>query len=67
MPEVKPNTKLVYAVHLASATASGFPGGANVSKVKEQLLSIIEYSGVVVMAPSSQNVITTEGSTVRNK
>ena len=58
-----PNKRLVYAVHLDSAS-SGFAGGANVTSVKEQRLTIIEYSGVIIMAPASRNQVVTEGGQV---
>ena len=60
-----PDKKLVYSVYLASAqTPSAVPGGANVTTGASRT-AIIEYSGVVVVAPDTQHLATAEGGKVR--
>ncbi|PFX17387.1 G-protein coupled receptor 98 [Stylophora pistillata] len=60
-PVLVPDKKLVYSVYLASAkTPNAVPGGAAVMFGASQT-ALIEYSGVVQVAPDSQHLATSEG------
>ena len=62
-----PDKKLVYSVYLHSATTpANIPGGANVTQGAGRT-AVIEYSGVVVVAPDSQSVTVQEGGKVSNQ
>lgn len=55
----------MYSVYLASAHTTGdLPGGANVTTADSRT-AIIEYSGVVVVAPDSQQLEAVEDGKVR--
>ena len=66
LPMTVPDSKTVYAVYLHSATVSN-PGGvtANVTKGLAGT-AVVEYSGVVVIAPGSQRLTVQEGGKVRS-
>ena len=64
-PVLVPDKKLVYSLYLASAHTTGaLPGGANVTTADSRT-AIIEYSGVVVIAPDSQQLEAVEDGKVR--
>lgn len=60
-----PDKKLVYSLYLASAhTPGNLPGGANITTGASRT-AIIEYSGVVVIAPDTQQLAAVEDGKVR--
>lgn len=60
-----PDKKLVFSVYLASAhTTNNLPGGANVT-TRASRTAVIEYSGVVVVAPDAQQLVAVEDGKVR--
>ena len=64
-PVLVPDKKLVYSLYLASALTTGnLPGGANVTTGASRT-AVIEYSGVVVIAPDTQQLVAVEDGKVR--
>ena len=62
-----PDKKLVYSLYLVTAhtAPADLPGGANITSGASRTV-VIEYSGVVVVAPDRQQLATVEGGTVRD-
>ena len=60
-----PDSKLVYSLYLVRAHTSpaDLPGGANITSGASRT-AVIEYSGVVVIAPDRQNLAAVEGGVV---
>lgn len=60
-----PDRKLVYSLYLVRAHTSpaDLPGGANITSGASRT-AVIEYSGVVVIAPDRQNLAAVEGGAV---
>ena len=62
---IVPDKKLVYSVYLASThTTNDLPGGANVTTGASRT-AVIEYSGIVVVAPDTQQLVAAEDGKVR--
>ena len=61
-----PDRKLVYSLYLVTThtAPADLPGGANITSGASRT-AVIEYSGVVVIAPDSQRLAALEGGTVR--
>ena len=61
-----PDKKLVYSMYLASVrtTPADLPGGANITTDVSRRTAVVDYSGVVVISPASQNLVAVEGSVV---
>ena len=61
-----PDRKLVYSFYLVTTHTAppDLPGGANITSGASRT-AVIEYSGVVVIAPDSQRLAALEGGTVR--
>jgi len=62
-----PDKKLVYSLYLVTAhtAPADLPGGANITTGASRT-AIIEYSGVVVIAPDRQQLAAVEGGVVRD-
>ena len=60
-----PDKKLVYSLYLVTAHTAppNLPGGANITTGASRA-AIIEYSGVVVIAPDRQHLAAVEGGVV---
>ena len=61
-----PDKKLVYSMYLdrVLTTPADLLGGANITSVASRRTAVVEYNGVVVVAPNRQNLIAYEGSVV---
>ena len=61
-----PDKKLVYSLYLdrVLTTPANLLGGANITAVASRRTAVVEYNGVVVVAPNRQNLIAYEGSVV---
>lgn len=62
-----PDKKLVYSLYLVTAhtAPADLPGGANITNGASRT-AVIEYSGVVVIAPDRQQLAAVEGGVVRD-
>ena len=61
-----PDKKLVYSMYLdrVLTTPADLLGSANITSVASRRTAVVEYNGVVVVAPNRQNLIAHEGSVV---
>ncbi|XP_068693739.1 adhesion G-protein coupled receptor V1-like isoform X3 [Montipora foliosa] len=66
-PMLVPDKKLVYSMYLASVrtTPADLLGGANITTDVSRRTAVVDYSGVVVISPASQNLVAVEGSVVK--
>ncbi|XP_015763361.1 PREDICTED: G-protein coupled receptor 98-like [Acropora digitifera] len=66
-PMLVPDKKLVYSMYLdrVLTTPADLLGGANITSVASRRTAVVEYNGVVVVAPNRQNLIAYEGSVVK--
>lgn len=65
-PMLVPDKKLVYSLYLdrVLTTPADLLGGANITADASRRTAVVEYNGVVVVAPDRQNLIADEGSVV---